>query len=82
LTLVWFVSLISTRFINNASAVRAVGVLVLYPCLREDVLYVADTANAVLTCMEDQTLAVRMRAAWSLGNLSDTLVANKYVRTS
>lgn len=29
--------------------------------------------------MEDQTLAVRMRAAWSLGNLSDTLVANKWV---
>ncbi|EDO41325.1 predicted protein, partial [Nematostella vectensis] len=62
----------------KASAVRAVGVLVLYPCLRDDVLFVADTANAVLTCMEDRNIAVRIRAAWSLGNLTDALVVNRF----
>ena len=60
-----------------ASAVRALGVFVMYPCLREDVLFVADVANAVLTCMANTSLQVRTRAAWSLANLSDSLVVNR-----
>lgn len=60
----------------KASSVRALGVFVLYPCLRDDVLFVADTANAVLTAMTDPKITVRMKAAWSLANLSDSLVTN------
>ncbi|XP_068749728.1 HEAT repeat-containing protein 6-like isoform X2 [Montipora capricornis] len=60
----------------KASAIRALGVFVLYPCLKEDVLFVADTANKVLSAMTDHRLIVRMRAAWSLANLSDSLVSN------
>ncbi|KAL9981784.1 hypothetical protein ACROYT_G010531 [Oculina patagonica] len=60
----------------KASSVRALGVFVQYPCLRDDVLFVADTANAVLTAMTDDKIMVRMKAAWSLGNLSDSLVNN------
>lgn len=62
--------------LRQASSVRALGVFVLYPSLREDVLFVADTANKVLAAMEDLRLIVRMRAAWSLANLSDALVTN------
>nr|XP_006815814.1 PREDICTED: HEAT repeat-containing protein 6-like [Saccoglossus kowalevskii] len=61
----------------KSSAVRALGVYVVYPCLREDVLFVADTANVILNCLEDASVLVRMKAAWSLGNLSDALVMNK-----
>ncbi|XP_038058799.1 HEAT repeat-containing protein 6-like [Patiria miniata] len=61
----------------KAAAVRALGAYVLYPCLREDVMFVADTANAILTCLEDPSINVRIRAAWSIGNLSDALIANK-----
>ncbi|XP_072043611.1 HEAT repeat-containing protein 6-like isoform X2 [Amphiura filiformis] len=61
----------------KASAVRALGVYVLYPCLREDVMFVADSANAILDSLKDNSVNVRMRAAWSLGNLSDALIANK-----
>ncbi|XP_022108453.1 HEAT repeat-containing protein 6-like [Acanthaster planci] len=61
----------------KAAAVRALGAYVLYPCLREDVMFVADTANAILTCLEDPSVNVRIRAAWSIGNLSDALIANK-----
>ena len=39
-------------------------------------LFVADTANVVLTAMTDPKLMVRMRAAWTLANLSDSLVTN------
>lgn len=60
----------------KASSVRALGVFVLYQCLRNDVLFVADTANVVLTAMTDPKLMVRMRAAWTLANLSDSLVTN------
>ena len=49
---------------------------VLYPCLRDDVLFVADTANAVLTAMTDAKIMVRIKAAWALANLSDSLVTN------
>lgn len=61
---------------SKASSVRALGVFVLYPCLRDDVLFVADAANAMLTAMADPKIMVRMKAAWSLANLSDSLVTN------
>ena len=70
------VTLFSARSLLQASSVRALGVFVLYQCLREDVLFVADTANTVLSAMTDPKLLVRMRAAWSLANLSDSLVTN------
>lgn len=60
----------------KASSARALGVFVLYPCLRDDVLFVADAANAMLAAMADPKIMVRMKAAWSLANLSDSLVTN------
>lgn len=39
-------------------------------------MFVADTANIVLAALDDRSINVRARAAWSLGNLTDTLVAN------
>ena len=39
-------------------------------------LFVADTANAVLNAMTDAKIMVRMKAAWALANLSDSLVTN------
>ncbi|XP_078451628.1 HEAT repeat-containing protein 6 [Lampetra fluviatilis] len=60
----------------KAAAVRALGVFLLFPSLREDVQFVADAASAVLRCMEDSSFLVRTKAAWSLGNLTDTLITN------
>nr|XP_005987510.1 PREDICTED: HEAT repeat-containing protein 6 [Latimeria chalumnae] len=60
----------------KAAAVRALGVYILFPCLRQDVMFVADTANAILTSLDDKSSNVRAKAAWSLGNLTDTLIAN------
>uniref|UniRef100_A0A4W3IK34 HEAT repeat-containing protein 6 n=1 Tax=Callorhinchus milii TaxID=7868 RepID=A0A4W3IK34_CALMI len=69
----------SENLLVKAAAVRALGVYVLFPSLRQDVMFVADTANAVLTSLDDKSLNVRTKAAWSLGNLTDTLIANMYV---
>ncbi|XP_028662440.2 HEAT repeat-containing protein 6 [Erpetoichthys calabaricus] len=60
----------------KAASVRALGVYVLFPNLRQDVLFVADTANAILMSLEDRSPNVRAKAAWSLGNLTDTLIFN------
>ncbi|XP_036766926.2 HEAT repeat-containing protein 6 isoform X2 [Manis pentadactyla] len=60
----------------KASTSRALGVYVLFPCLRQDVIFVADTANAILMSLQDKSLNVRAKAAWSLGNLTDTLIVN------
>ncbi len=61
----------------QAASIRALGVYVLYPVLREDTVFVTDTANAALNGLDDSVLLVRTRAAWSLANLSDALVINK-----
>nr|XP_055111907.1 HEAT repeat-containing protein 6 isoform X2 [Symphalangus syndactylus] len=60
----------------KAATSRALGVYVLFPCLRQDVIFVADAANAILMSLEDKSLNVRAKAAWSLGNLTDTLIIN------
>ncbi|KAM9788780.1 HEAT repeat-containing protein 6 [Neosynchiropus ocellatus] len=59
------------------AAVRTLGVYILFPCLREDVMFVADTANTILAALEDKSPNVRGKAAWSLGNLTDSLIMNK-----
>ncbi|XP_061559023.1 HEAT repeat-containing protein 6 isoform X1 [Phycodurus eques] len=58
------------------AAVRALGVYVLFPCLREDLMFVADTANVILAALDDRSSNIRAKAAWSLGNLTDTLLVN------
>ncbi|XP_058298365.1 HEAT repeat-containing protein 6-like [Hylobates moloch] len=60
----------------KAATSRALGVYVLFPCLRQDVIFVADAANTISMSLEDKSLNVRAKAAWSLGNLTDTLIVN------
>ncbi|NXT26607.1 HEAT6 protein, partial [Syrrhaptes paradoxus] len=60
----------------KAAAARALGVYILFSCLRQDVMFVADTANTILNSLHDKSPNVRTKAAWSLGNLTDTLIIN------
>uniref|UniRef100_A0A1A8FTX3 HEAT repeat-containing protein 6 n=1 Tax=Nothobranchius korthausae TaxID=1143690 RepID=A0A1A8FTX3_9TELE len=64
------------NYLVKMAAVRALGVYILFPCLREDVMFVADTANIILAAIEDRSRNVRFKAAWSLANLTDTLIIN------
>ncbi|XP_015237602.1 PREDICTED: HEAT repeat-containing protein 6 [Cyprinodon variegatus] len=64
------------NYLVKTAAVRALGVYILFPCLREDVMFVADTANIILAALDDRFTNVRAKAAWSLGNLTDTLIIN------
>ncbi|KAL8199194.1 UNVERIFIED_CONTAM: HEAT repeat-containing protein 6 [Gekko kuhli] len=66
----------SENSLVKAAAARALGVYVVFPCLRQDVMFVADTAHVILTSLSDSSPNVRAKAAWSLGNLTDTLIIN------
>ncbi|KAM3600846.1 uncharacterized protein V6R79_003569 [Siganus canaliculatus] len=66
----------SENYLVKTAALRALGVYILFPCLREDVMFVADTANTILSALDDRFPNVRAKAAWSLGNLTDTLIVN------
>ena len=48
-------------------------------CGVQDVSFIADAANAILTALGERSAGVRIKAAWALGNLSDALVMNKCV---
>ncbi|KAH9489339.1 HEAT repeat-containing protein 6 [Bulinus truncatus] len=61
----------------KASAVRALGIYVMYTCLKDDVAFVMDAGKAILRCMESSSNSVRFKAAWAMANLCDTLVSNK-----
>ncbi|KAJ8953878.1 hypothetical protein NQ318_019118 [Aromia moschata] len=60
----------------KGAAVRALAICVLYPSLREDPGFVVDTAESIYQTLKDENLMVRVKASWSLGNLSDALVLN------
>ncbi|XP_034034279.1 HEAT repeat-containing protein 6 isoform X3 [Thalassophryne amazonica] len=66
----------SENYMVRSAAVRALGFYVQFPCLREDVMFLADTANTILTAFDDRSPVVWASAHWSLGHLTDTLVIN------
>ncbi|XP_060662673.1 HEAT repeat-containing protein 6 [Drosophila nasuta] len=59
----------------RAAALRALAVYVLQPTLRADLVFVEHAAELALRLIGDPQLAVRIKAAWALGNISDALVA-------
>ncbi|KAL3856514.1 hypothetical protein ACJMK2_011262 [Sinanodonta woodiana] len=61
----------------RSSAIRTLGVFVLYRNLREDVSFMSDATNAILSGIDDKSIAVRVKAAWSLANLCDALALNR-----
>ncbi|KAL1457483.1 hypothetical protein WDU94_007710 [Cyamophila willieti] len=58
----------------RASAVRALAIYTLYEY--EDPVFLSDVADILVRGARDSAPLVRCKAAWSLGNLSDTLVSH------
>ncbi|KAJ3149132.1 HEAT repeat-containing protein 6 [Geranomyces michiganensis] len=57
----------------RAAACRTLGVYVGFPAVMEDVLFLSDVATTVPRLMSDANVGVRIRASWTLGNLTDAL---------
>ncbi|XP_055629394.1 HEAT repeat-containing protein 6 [Toxorhynchites rutilus septentrionalis] len=60
----------------SSAAVRALSVYTLFPSLRNDFCYIENTIDAVLRILKSQNVAARVKASWSLGNITDALVMN------
>ncbi|XP_017006607.2 HEAT repeat-containing protein 6 [Drosophila takahashii] len=59
----------------RGAALRAMAVYVLHPSLKTDLGFVENAAELTLRIIGDAQLAVRIKAAWALGNISDALIA-------
>ncbi|XP_055605953.1 HEAT repeat-containing protein 6 [Uranotaenia lowii] len=60
----------------SSAAARALSVFILFPSLRDNICYIENTIDAILRIMQDQNVAARVKASWSLGNTTDALVLN------
>ncbi|XP_062552864.1 HEAT repeat-containing protein 6 [Armigeres subalbatus] len=60
----------------SSAAVRALSVYILFPSLRDNICYIENTIDAILRIMKDPNVAARVKASWSLGNITDALVLN------
>ncbi|RZF42682.1 hypothetical protein LSTR_LSTR001477 [Laodelphax striatellus] len=57
----------------RAAAIRAIAILLAFPSLADDEQFVCDVCDSVLALIKDPFLSVRIKAAWSLGKLCETL---------
>jgi HEAT repeat-containing protein 6 len=58
----------------RASAIRASAVFVLFPSLREDMCYIENITESTLRLVKDKAVLARIKASWSLGNITDALI--------
>jgi len=70
----------------SAAAVRAIGVTIDYDSIIDDVWFVVDATRSILKQLNNASLSVRLKAAWSLANLCDFIakhgfLANEYPET-
>ncbi|XP_053684923.1 HEAT repeat-containing protein 6 [Sabethes cyaneus] len=60
----------------SSAAVRALSVYTLFPSLRDNMCYIQNTLEAIFRIIKDPNVAARVKASWSLGNITDAMVLN------
>ena len=65
------------EFLVRASAIRALAYCVFHESLRNDPIFIHDTALAAMRSLADTSLYVRTKASWSMGKFCDALVRNR-----
>lgn len=60
----------------RSASVRILAVYALFPSMKDDWCFVENTAELILPLMEETNLFVRVRACWSLANISESLLTN------
>lgn len=63
----------------RAAGLRALGMLVTLPALREETGFLMDLADIVCLTADDKNLGVRIKGAWALANLCNCLSKEKLV---
>lgn len=60
----------------QAAAVRALAVYVVFPSLKSNLCLIENTAETIIRLMREPILQVRIKASWSLGNITDALLSS------
>ncbi|XP_058462636.1 HEAT repeat-containing protein 6 [Malaya genurostris] len=60
----------------SSAAVRALSVYIMFPSLKDDFCYIENTVEAIFRIMKDPNVTARVKASWSLGNITEALVIN------
>lgn len=63
----------------RASAIRTLGIYVLFPSLRDDMCYIENTTEAIVGSLFVGNQDVRVKSSWALGNLTNALLLNRCV---
>ncbi|KAF7995097.1 hypothetical protein HCN44_004569 [Aphidius gifuensis] len=61
----------------RAAGLRSLGLLITLPCLEDEIGFIMDLADLVSTSLDDKNISVRIKAAWTLANLTDCLIRQK-----
>ncbi|XP_039292105.1 HEAT repeat-containing protein 6 [Nilaparvata lugens] len=64
----------------RAAAIRAIAMLLTFAALEDDEQFVSDVSDSVQRLLGDASLAVRVKAAWSLGKLCETIARHTHLR--
>ncbi|XP_065054489.1 HEAT repeat-containing protein 6-like [Rhopilema esculentum] len=60
----------------KSAAIRALGILVTYSFVKEDHSFVVDVGEVIFRQLKSPSLNVRIKAGWSFGNLTNSLITN------
>lgn len=60
----------------KSASVRVLAVYALFPSMKKNLCFVENTGELILPLMEERNLFVRVRASWSLANISESLLTN------
>lgn len=60
----------------KSASVRVLAVYALFPSMKGNLCFVENTAELILPLMKESNIFVRVRASWSLGNISESLLTN------
>lgn len=58
----------------RGAAIRALGVYVMFPTLREDSHFVEGTIEAIVMAMPDSNMDVRVKSSWALANVTNAML--------
>lgn len=61
----------------RGTAIRTLGIYVMFPSLREDLCYIENTTEAIVASLPDGNQDIRLKCSWALGNLTNALLMNR-----
>ena len=68
----------SSSNVIRAASIRALGVYITYPSLKEDFKFIYDLIDCIMVILQNDTNnLVKQKCTWSLSNLSEILIENK-----